>query len=478
MRWLLAGLLGLGACTADEHPAPILGTTYRIGEERRQPDSELLIDILTTDAQCRKIANTAEEVALCRPFVDRANAEVQISFQFLDRTQLQPFPVALTDDDRDSLLISHDNSKQETWKLIPHNPRDSGQLYIVLIDGSGSMYETDENGRYRMQKVQRALKLDSVKNAFFPSPDAKTGVMLLMFTDKLTSIDGGAPRIIRRKGAYERMIDEHLSTRRGGYTYLYKAVRQSMTEVMKLPEVRKFLATRSAQPTIIALTDGFNNESASDTCGSNVGRLKQTLDVIRESRAKKNSGKPKLFTVGLGEKYRRQEKPEGINARVTKRSLCGQYGDSPIDGGLELQGIDHVSLAWLAEAGGGVSFVKQKPQGLAEVFLAAAAKRYDWFELKYRVSDSLFHRKSFETEIRVQRGYISSTKIDFFPSPWLDAPTADLKPGEEWSTRASLLKALTVLMPLLGIIVFLNYIPAAVFNARRRVFRRGRNRRK
>ena len=463
----------LAACSTEEHPAPVIGTTYRIGLDVPEEGSELILDILTTEKAC---STRIDEVEKCRPFVDRANAEVHIAFQFLDRVNLLPFPMSLSNEHREQLIVSHDRSKQEVYEIIPHNPRESGQLYVVVIDGSGSMYENDGE---RMRKVENALLLPEVVNAFFPSPDAKTGVMLLMFTDKLTSIDGGEPRIIRGRGAYEKLIKENLSIRRGGYTYLYKAIRETMSDVMKLGEVKKFLATRNAQPTVIALTDGFNNESSSDTCSSNVGRLKLTLDQISAERSKGGSAaKPVLYTVGLGSKYRSAEKPESKNAPVTAKALCGQYADSPIDGGLELQGIDHVSLAWLAEAGGGVSFVKRSPKGLADVFLAAAAKRYDWFELKYRVPDSIFHRKSFETELRLNQNYLSSTKVTFYPSPWLDAPTAIRKEGEDWVRPSSLLRTFTLLMPILGVLVFLNYLPAALFNARRAVFRRARGRRK
>lgn len=476
-RWWLCLALLLAACTSDKHPAPVHGTTYRIGNDTwDRKASEMILDIMTTTGECRNIVSSPQELEVCKPFVDRARAEVHLSFQLRDRTTESNYPVAMTDAKR-QLVISHDRTEVRDFEVIPHVPRASGQLYIVLIDGSGSMYQNDGE---RIKKVRRALLQKEVLDAFFPSVDAKTGVMLLTFTDRLVGIDGGEPRIIRGRKAYRAAIRDHLGTVPPGYTYLFKAVRKSMQEVVKLPEVKKFLAFRHAQPTVIALTDGFNNESGSDTCSTNVGRLKQTVDAVREARAKASSAKPVLFTVGLGEPYRRGEKPEGLNARINATTLCGRYADSLIDNptgtGLEDLGIDHVSLAWLAEAGGGVSFVKRDAKGLAQVFLEAAAKRYEWFELKYRVSDSIYHRKSFETEIRMQQPYVASTIVELFPSPWLDAPTARVVDGEEWVVRSSLLRTLTILMPVLGLLVFLNYVPAALFNARRAVLRRARPR--
>ncbi|MEZ4318070.1 MAG: VWA domain-containing protein [Myxococcota bacterium] len=460
----------LVACQNSVHPAPVVGSTYRIDDDRPDPESEIFLDVFTTGDECAR--QKINETTICRPMVDRGAGEVHLSFQFRDRDTDQPFFIPLS---RDQIMVSHDRARQESYELIPHNPRTSGQLYVVIIDGSGSMYENDGE---RIKKVYKALMSKEVVDAFFPAADGKTGVLLLQFSNELTQLGGGDLKVIQDKAEYRQLVKDHLLVKRGGFTHLYKAVREGMTSVLVDKGVRQFIASRNAQPTLIALTDGFNNEEGSDTCGSNVPRLAQSLDVVKKARRAGGTAKPVLYTVGLGKRYRKGDKPEGLNDSPTPTSLCGGYVNERIDSNLEVTGIDHVSLAWLAEAGGGVSFVKQSYKGLAEVFLTAAAKRYEWFELKYRVPDSIWHRQSFDVRISLLQGYRSSTEVSLHPNPWLDAPTGTKPPGERWTNLTSLNHALTVLMPMLGILVFLNYLGAASFNARRAVFRRAKPRRR
>lgn len=470
-RLLLLGALVCGACQTASHPAPIYGSTYRIEDDKPDPESELFLDIFTTADEC---ANAKiDEVEICRPFVDRASGESRLSFQFRDRDSSQPFPLSLA---ADQILVSHDRARQQTYELIPHNPRVAGQLYIVMIDGSGSMW--DQDGK-RINQVNRALLSKEVADAFFPSPDARTGVVLMRFNQILEPLDGEAVKIIQDRETYRQEVRDHLLTRTGGFTHLYDAARVGMTDLLKNKQITSFLGNRTAQPTLILLTDGFNNEEASDTCATNAPRLKSTLDAVRAARSSGPLLKPILFTVGLGRRYRIGDKPEGSKQVPTPQSLCGaRYVDERIDSNLETVGIDHVSLAWLAEAGGGVSFVKQSYRGLAEVFVTAAAKRYEWFELHYRTPDAIYHRQSFVTRVSLLQGFRSTTEVTFRPNPWLDAPTATRTPGSLWSTVTPLRHALTVLMPALGVLVLMNFFGAAWFNAYRALFRRARPRRR
>ena len=111
---------------------------------------------------------------------------------------------------------------------------------------------------------------------------------------------------------------------------------------------------KAAQPTLVVLTDGFNNQAANDTCATNVDRLNGLLTHMNEvQRGSGVSARSLVFTVGLGLRYRKGEKPKGFNQTVTSTGLCGKYIDERIDGRLENLGIDHVSLAWIAEAGRG-----------------------------------------------------------------------------------------------------------------------------
>lgn len=468
---MILALLGLLGCQLTEYPVPIRGTAYRISDEVPAQGSEVRVDLLTSFAEC---ANAKVlDVEACVPRADRASGEMHLSFRLRD-------PQSPTDIFRaisaDQVRVTHDRSTQADVELIPHEPIASGQLFVLLIDGSGSMHE---NQQERIRKVYSALLKPSVIDGFFPPHNPKTGVLLLRFSDQVTGLDGGPPRVLTAREDYEAQIRDHLLKPSGGYTHLFGAVRYAVTELLELDAIKTFLTVKAAEPTLILLTDGFNNEKGDDTCATNAPRLQETLDLIREVRTSQGGAiRPTLYTVGLGVPYRKGDKPEGLNRQVNPRDLCGRFEDVRIDGGLEDQGIDHVSMQWLAEAGGGRSFVKSKPKGLAEVFEAASATRYRWYELWYRVPDSFYHRKSFDIEVQLQAYDRALSKLTVHPSPWVDAPTASHALGARWHTPTRFAHTLTVLMPILGLLVLASFVGPAAFNARRAIFRRARPRRK
>ena len=407
---------------------------------------------------------------LCIPYANRSTGELRLSFDLRDPITNSTLYRSL---DSDSVSVSHDGKSMEDIELIPHDPVSSGQLFVLLIDGSGSMYENDGE---RVKKVYSALMTKSVIDGFLPEDNGKTGVVLLRFSNGIIGLDGLEPRVIKTKAEYRKVIKEHLLTPRGGFTHLYDAVGYTLTELPQVTAIDRFMAVKTADPTVIVLTDGFNNQEAADTCGTNVSRLNDLLTVMHEGRRAGGVGsRSTVYTVGFGRRYRKGEKPEGFKQTVTPMGLCGKYADQRIDGHLEDYGIDHVSLSWIAEAGGGVSFVKQDSKGLAETFGQTSRKRYRWYELHYRV-DSFYHRQSFETKLRLSDVARGETSVRIYPSPWLDAPGGVRDRGERWVTATSFRRSLAFLMPLLGFLVLLTYVGPAFFNARRAVFRRARPR--
>ncbi len=460
-------LLALG-CQEGAYPAPILGTTYRIDKDVPKQGGEVTLDIFTTDAEC---ANAKiDDIAACRPQVDRAAGEVRLSFDVRDPGNGQTLYQSV---DKNSLSIAHNTSKQGDFELIPYEPQVGGQLFVLLLDKTLTMHE---NNNARINKVYSALMRKSVIESFLPSGASKSGVVLLKFnTGDPTGLDGGPPRVITSQADYKKMIQTHLLTPSGGYTHLYNAVRWSSDELLKMPEIANFIGSANAEPTIVILTDGFNNEEHADTCGTNVPRLQILVDKLRELRRGTGSFKPRVFTVGLGKPYRRGNKPEGIKAKeVTPASLCGKYVDYVIDRGLEFEGIDHVSLEWIAEAGGGIPFTRDDSGGLAEVFKQAAAVRYRWYTIHYRVPDNFWHRQSFE--VRLTFGERASTTVNLHPSAFLDAPTAERSGAGRWVTPRPLRDSVAVLIGTLSCLVLAAFVGPAAFNARRALFRRMRPR--
>lgn len=466
-------LLLLAACLFQrtEYPAPIVGTTYRIGEDAPAEGSEIRLDVLTNWRECVEAKVT--DVEACLPRADRASGELHLSFRLRDPQTPTDIYRAIS---QDQVRVIQDRSLQSQIELIPHEPIGSSQLFILVIDGSGSMWENDGE---KIKKLYAALLAPSVVDAFFPSANAKSGVVLTRFTDRLAGLDGGPPRVLRSRDDYLAAVKGQLLTRTGGYTHLYDAIRVALTELVELDEIRTWLTVKAAEPTFIVLTDGFNNEAASDTCATNAPKLQASVELIREIRTSQSTAiRPTIYTVGLGVPYRKGDKPKGLNDQVTPQALCGRFADYRIDPDLEDVGIDHVSMQWIAEAGGGKSFVKDRAKGLAEVFASAAATRYRWYEVWYRVPDNFHHRKSFNVELQLLQGERALSTVRIHPGGWLDAPTGTRRPGAAWHSTTPFLSSLTVLMPALGVIVLAHYLGPALFNARRAVFRRARPRRR
>jgi hypothetical protein len=466
---ILALWVALTGCQTSPYPAPILGTTYRIDDDVPGEGSELRIDVMTSYAECAEAK--VVDMDACLPRADRASGELHFGFQLRDPTTTQNLPRAIS---ADQVKVVHDQGIQSDVQVVPHEPVSSGQLFVILIDGSGSMYE---NNGDRINRVYAALLKRSVENGFFPEGNTKSGVVLLRFSDKVAALDGGAPKVLTSRQEYEHTIRTYLTQPSGGYTHLYDAVRYVVTDLLDVDAIKTFLTIRGAEPSILVVTDGFNDEAASDTCATNVPKLQALLDTIREVRSSTGSSiRPTIHTVGLGKPYRKGNKPPGLNRAVNARDLCGEYADYPIDPNLEDVGIDHVSMQWIAEVGGGRSFVKSQSSGLAQVLESAAATRYRWYEVFYRVPDNFYHRKSFDVEVQLESLARAKTKFHVYPNAWLDGPTGLRAEGDRWHTPGAFGRSLAILMPSLGVLVLANYLGPAMFNTRRALFRRARPR--
>jgi hypothetical protein len=466
---MIAWWLALLGCQTEKYPAPIPGTTYRIDEDRPDKESEVVLDLLTSWSDCAEAK--VVDMEACLPRADRSSGELHFSFRLRDKVSLIDLSRSL---EQDQILIVHDGREQSEVELIPHEPVGTGQLYIIVLDGSGSMFE---NGGERIRKVYSALLAPSVLKNFYPEGNSKSGVVLLRFTDKVVGLDGGPPQVLDSAEEYETMVKKHLLTSSGGYTHMYSAVKYAVTDLMDSDVIRTFTTISGAEPSVILISDGFNNEKATDLCQDNVPRLQETVDVIRNVRTSTgNVLRPTVFGVGLGLRFRKDDKPKGLSVPITPDNLCGSYAQERIDGRLERIGIDHISMQWMAEAGGGRSFVKDKAKGLAEVLATAAATRYRWYEVWYRVPDGFYHRKSFDVELQLQGAVRARSSVRVHPHGWLDAPTAVHDPDRRWHSQAPFRHTLTVLMPALGTLVLFVYIGPALFNTRRALFRRARPR--
>ena len=475
---ILALVLAMTGCEGDLSRVP--GTTVRVGEPTSSSEGKQQLRLhIFNDRETCATAVGAMAADDCVPWVDRRSGQVRVAFQV--RVDGTPWPVPLGPDD---VEVFHKNQRvtqdgRKKVALVPHDPTRGEQLFILMIDDTYSMGLVDPGGqRTRLEKVQDALLRRDVVESFFPK-DVKTAVVPLLFRGGRLPEPLSPEWVVRDPKEYRRLIREGLRDPTG-YTPLYEAIEYSATSVLEIAQVKQAVQVDKQQPTVIVLTDGFNNPDANDTCASNAPRLKKLLDRIQAARLGESVPdvryRPTVFTVGLGRKAWRQrfDVPSGID--VTAGILCGNRANERVDGGLELYGVDNRTLAWVARVGGGASFVSNTTDGLADAFKAAAAMRYGWFEARYQV-DPFYLRRAFETKLRLVSLQGTSASLRFFPSAWLDAPSGE--PGPEgWTRAGSFFRTFSLLMPLLAFFAAMAYLPAAMFNVRRamtsRVTRRKR----
>lgn len=477
MRRALAalGAVLLAAC-GQGSLAPIPDTTARVSEPVSAGDDRqsLRVYIFRDLGECTNVAGK-DDAHLCTPYVDRATGQVRVAFQM--RVDGQPWPVSLTED---NIEIYHKNQRvlkdegRMDYALIPHDPTRAEQLFILLIDSSGSM-AIDDGGRgvTRMDKVRTALLRQDVVESFFPD-EVQTAVVPLVFRGGLPEPLGGK-WIVENKKDYRQLIKNELQVG-AGFTYLYQSVEYAATTLLQKEEIKGIIQLRKMQPTIVVLTDGFNNETPADVCGDNGPRLEKLLkkldDVRRGNSDQDIRYRPTVFTVGLGRRAWAQSQPiEGTS--VAPRDLCGKKAQTIINGGIERGGVDNRALSWIAQVGGGNSYVSKNTSGLAEAFKGAAALRYRWFEARYKV-DAFYLRRMFQTRLVLNALMGSEATVQFHPSGWLDAPPGTPIPGDPdgWTLPSPYTRTATLLFPILGALAALGYLPAALFNIRRALFSR------
>lgn len=475
LLWLFT-MLGCTSCSTPMESVP--NHTMRIGQPEMESGKELDLNIFTNKAECLGAGVSPDEVHLCTPWMDRSTGQVRLGFQF--RLESEPFPLPVW---KEHVDVLHDGAKvldgegAMRVEVIPHGPNRANQIFLLVIDGSASMTNVDNDGQQRIEKVREALLMDEVVDKFFPGDGIKTGVVLLTFTNGIPQPVGGKLEVIKNPGKYRKVVRDQLGVR-GGYTHLYDAVRDSTGILLQNEELEYHLALWQAEPTVVVLTDGFNNQAYDDTCGTNAPRLSMLLkhlDNVRHGDEVDIRTRPSVYAVGLGRPLRRKTKVlAAVDPKVKDvkpRKLCGgKFVNERIDGGLERVGIDNGSLEWIATHGGGFSFVRQDSEGIGRAFAEAAATRYDWFELRYQV-DPAYLRREFETTMRLRTFASAEAKVKLYPSGWLDPPTSVLD-DDGWAQPAPRRQIIAQVMPLLGLLAGLIFLSAGLFNTRRALFGR------
>ena len=473
---VLAALVLTGCAPSNLVALPSTSTRVAAPQSANEGQQELVMHIFADREECMGTVD-AKDVDFCTPFVDRATGQVRVAFQM--RVDGEKWAIPQLEDGIEIFHKKHEVKAggMKDFEVFPHDPQRSPQLFVLLIDGSGSMAIVDDaSGKTRMEKLKSALLDRDVVDAFFPS-ETSTAVVPLVFAGAGQPAPLGGKWVVPNKKEYRQLIRDQLQVG-AGYTYLYNAVDYATSTLLEQPEIRAAIDNKKMQPTLIALTDGFNNERPDDSCGSNAPRLEKLLkklDAVRRGETVNITSRPVVYTVGLGVKaWRNLQIPDGTDVRP--RDLCRATADQMINGGVENRGVDNAALGWIARTGGGSSFVKRDAEGLAAAFKAAAAARYGWFEVRYKV-DPYYLRRTFETKVRLTSLFRTEATIQFYPSGWFDAPPGEAA-ADGWTRPPSFLKSLALVMPALALFATLGYLPSAWFNIKRALFSRRVRRKK
>ena len=404
----------------------------RIMRDRRDCISQIMGDDLERFDK-REFSSYEEQLAACVPFVNRQTGEVSVSFAlWADGGEREPLRLPL---DAASVKLLHnggpgkqlistsDTEAKVPWVFEPHDPRSAGQLFVVIVDHSGSMNETESYGgksATRMEWVKEALKAS--EDVFIqPKSTDEVGHVIPASTVALFRFGGGVggPDKMRLEG----MDGEHwsevqpITTRKKyrqqvskmgksmGWTHLYDVVNVVSNDLLKGDTyLSRFLSKfNKTAPTIIVLTDGFNNVNPRDRCGDNAGRLSEVLKNIKRARDQEGglSQRPTIYTVGFG-----RPMPGRSHIRdttnVSEFALCGEDNDEFISNNLEKVVIDAGSLQRIAFMGGGKAFVHPDPRKLKEAFKQTAPPRYRWYTYRYKLHSTKM-REPFETTIQMER---------------------------------------------------------------------------
>jgi hypothetical protein len=462
------------------------------------------LDLMATQGDCQRLIDlgvlkTQQE---CLPQVDAGNGNVRLVYRIVDNGDTLALPMQAdpvtgavsphrylsvmhqTEGVRDGWADDSANAITRHVSITPHGEStEAAQLFVLLIDRSDSMRKSDGGQVSRLDRVKKALVSRAVTERFFSND--KNRVLVLSFAQGVREESG----LIADIGQYLGVVDGLRAD--GSWTHLYDAVDYSISTALKKKSVAKYLLNERALPTIIALTDGFDNQNSSESCGDNASALKGLLRRLKKKRtAKSEVLAPVVYTVGLGKpalpnfpfvgaELAGEAKRKAVAAKMLKnptpKGLCGSAAGTIIDPpgrapGLEDQGIDNASLEWIAFRGGGKSVVTTQLSNLIGAFEQAAAKRYEWFELRYH-TDPAYFRQSFRVRLKTESFVSTTAEIRFHPPTAFSLPEPRVTESGWWAPSAPFRSTTALVLPLLGFCISLAFLGAATFNLRRALTR-------
>lgn len=482
---LLGVLLASQGCAdsnSDDTPVPVPGTTYRIGKPAITEGSELTVDIMRDLRRCQQVFTNPDRfdsenfkdhedrLAECVPKVDRASGHVHLSFRLSQRDN--PNRGLILPLQKEHVRVRHMERDVKHFDLERFGRAESGQLFILLVDATHTMGLGPPGGPTRLDLVIESIV--AAKDTLLAKGSA---VAVFRYGTEMTGTAGqpiSEVVPVTTAKALKAELDAIRNPR--GFTELYGAVSKAVGPLLDSETVvSRYLSERDMQPTVVLLTDGFNNRARDERCADNAPKLADTLQNLRAARRKPPSQRPVLYTVGFGAP---PFQPGWVAPKddiiVTPEKLCGRFVNNFIDGELDAVSIDNVSLLWLAEVGGGEGFIKPGPQQIREALAGTAPERFTWYKVKYRV-DPFYHRTSFNSRIVLTQFVAADASVMFHPSPWFDAPTGVPEAEDStWMVPGDIRRATGFAVPLLAGFVVFGFLGSALFNTRRALFRRAK----
>lgn len=478
MIWLL-----LAAFAQEPRWHALEGSTWTLSEPVEPRRGDLGMHVFRSKADCLGKGVDPAELDACAPWVDPATRRIHLAFR-LEQASVG-LPVAIT---ARRLAVSVGAEKGgvslrrgEAWdyEIVPHAPSGTGQLIVLLIDRSGSMYQptTDAQGRPQAEGIARvvqALQSDAVKDALLPTGGgSRAAVMLLTFTDAVRGPYGEPWRmaeVLRDRAAYDKAVDALLDAPAPGFTHLYQSVQTVVSEVLLDADLAAWVTETQADPTVVLFTDGFNNTFSAQTCGDNAAELQRLMDLLRSAEAANGLGYT-LHAIGLGRKFEPDFQLPLASGPITPRDLCGPAVAERIDGGLEKRGIDNVSLAWIAEAGGGRTLVHEEAGMVAGFLAQTGTALHAWYELRMHL-DAIHQqrfRRALPVMVQVRSPRVASATLTLRPNPLFDqAPRGE----GDVAAPTPAVAAFRVVMLGLAATFALLASPVAWHHARRALLRR------
>lgn len=428
---------------------PVEGSPWRLATRpgKGTPPLAVLADAKAcASAIPADLANAEKERDACLPRFDRSGS-FRVAVQLKDTARALP---VVLDNKRLRVILDTTPGEMGGEQVVApslvdvtgHYEGPARQLVVLVLDRSGSMFSRD--GGARIRALLDALAEPKVVNTFFPASAA--GEMVNQSRVAIASVGcnrdprgvcgisakGEVPLaempVLATVKEYEAALREVGRATRA-YTPLYEGVRE-VYGVIRLPrageeltsDLQEFLGRGGVEPTVIVLSDGFNNTKGSQLCNDNVAELEALVRDLGIWRRRRRAWAT-LNTIGFGQSLLDSVSNEQALARrgsIDGFFLCGPRLYDQISGGVDAY-LDNRSLTMMAAVGGGHYAHAADASGLVKALAAQRPTSYHWYEVSVDELPLAARRRPFDVRFEVEGAFRASALLRAYPHPFLGA---------------------------------------------------------